>query len=387
MQGIEELNKYYSFTLRHAAEDRSTQENNNLYLLGFFGLMRNGFPYEINEEVIEQEIPEPVKGKKKQKTKEQEVPEEPKEVIRTVSILLHKKGYTCNEEELITMFGDQYHEVVARKNQHIEEVAEHKEDREFILPNVNFGEEVQPAEKKEEIPEQTAQVPKKKLPVIPYIKDDEKYPDDVEGRKEYDSFLFNTHEVLVRFDDGIVKPVTVTVYPLTMDTSDRIASDVFVIAEDDESRLRTGFSGAGNQSGRSVVVDFGEYALIVRGNWRNGDFNSSVSIYSVADQDRKAYIDANMKRTVPTKRTSRFFMRYRAKNGNYLNLFPTTLLRNDPGTGLAQTVAMIETETEKKIYTAEAGTHLSLWFDNAQKDVVVYWAGNSLNLQLIDEDD
>ena len=52
-QTKERLNTFYCDTIKLLYDERNrTPENQNLFRLAFFGLMRNDYPYEITEETI-----------------------------------------------------------------------------------------------------------------------------------------------------------------------------------------------------------------------------------------------------------------------------------------------------------------------------------------------
>ena len=73
---------------------------------------------------------------------------------------------------------------------------------------------------------------------------------------------------------------------------------------------------------------------------------------------------------------------FRGETARASSVFPLQLLRNDPESGLASAVIMIEDGQDRKIYSMESDTYLSLWFDNGQKQVSTYWQGNFLNAHI-----
>ena len=78
-------------------------------------------------------------------------------------------------------------------------------------------------------------------------------------------------------------------------------------------------------------------------------------------------------------------MRHKGNDGTYLNVFPLTYLRNDGSSGLAPAVLMVEDGKERKLYTSEGNTRFSMFYDDSQKTIGVYWAGNDLHLLMEDE--
>lgn len=376
-----ELTSFYIYTLQKANTSRETYEGNNLFYLAFFGLIRSGYPYEITEEIIPEEEPiiKPKHRSSKKKNEEEDKPTEIK-TKRVVTIRIGKKGYVCDETELINIFGDSYNALVYATPEH-QDTLKTDENNIFILPNAY-------AEDKEEDdrPKQTVEEKKEQAkPRIPYIKSDTRYPDDKLGCKEYDSFLFNIHNIKVMFDDGRQILCTATVYPLSMEDADTLSAPVFCIITDEQGRTRCSMSDVISKAGNSVTAEFDDFSLVIRGRWQGGEFMSTCGIYSVMD-GMQAYIDEKVTKVKPTNRTSAFYLRYYGKNGNILNVFPVALLRNDPKTGLAQSVVMIEDGTSRKIYSGEDNRTLSLWFDNAQKLISVFWAGNALNIHVDDEE-
>ena len=101
---------------------------------------------------------------------------------------------------------------------------------------------------------------------------------------------------------------------------------------------------------------------------------------SLSSANGQAYISDKTIKVRPTRRTSSFYMRMVGENGDVLDVFPRTLLHNNPRTGLAPVVVMIEDGTKRQLYTSENDNYYDLWFDGKQQRVDIYWAGNSLNI-------
>ena len=380
-------------TMQDNIQDK-TPEEKNLYMLSFFGLLRSGYPHQVTEtEIIENVEEDPKKKKKdtKKKTKKnnvkvQEVQEEDnptiKKIIRTVNIVIKHKGYSMDENELRAMFGKQY-DLVMNPVVPEEDYDPHDKDNDdFILPE--FPEEGDDTEKRQDSSVKSNVPAAKTKKTIPYIQSDSNYPDDKDGSKDYDTFLFNSHNIKVTYSNGSHETFTAAVYPLTMDTSDTIAADIFVIVTDEQGRIRSGMSDmdAGGQKG--VVAEFENCSLIIRAEWRGGKFISKANIFSTP-YGIKAFATERVSSIEPTRKTSSFYLRIKGNNGNYLNVFPMSLLHNDPSTGLAATVVMIEDGYSRKIYSGDTKTYLSLWFDKSQKKINIFWAGNSLNVAMEEE--
>ena len=361
MADAQKLDNFYIDTLKFSKNhDMSLPENKALYKLAFFGLMRDGYKFSIRKE---QPQPLPEGKKNKAKTKKAEADEPP---INTVVLLINDTGYSCLESDLKLMFGDMYDELLAKK--HHETISATEDDEPFFIPNV-YADNPNQEEKQEKPKADTvkAAAPAHKAITLPYIAFDSHYENDPDGRKEYDSFLFDEHTV-----DAVLG------YPLTMNTENQRSTDILVIMTDDTGKIRTGMSKTGDAAQKSVTLEFDEISFIVRAYWSDGDFRTNISLLSSANG--QAYISDKTIKVRPTRRTSSFYMRMTGENGDVLDVFPRTLLHNNPHTGLAPVVVMIEDGTKRQLYTSENDNYYDLWFDGKQQRVDIYWAGNSLNI-------
>jgi len=362
-----------------------TPEGKNLYLLSFFGLLRNGCPYEVREDVIQEAvIPDRKKAsqskkssdKKKGQDKEVQTPTITKRVI---NIIIDRKGYSCDEDELRRTFGAMYDEILNRE--HNANEYDDKDGDEVLIPKVDFG--MLDDEKTKEIKDFNAGMIQKKEDevTIPYITNDNKYMDDPALSKEYDTFLFDAHTTLVQFSSGEKHQCSINVFPLNMDMSDTLGADVLVVATDEQGRIRAAMSDWREDGQKAVNIEYEFCTFVIRAEWKRGTFSSTVAVYSTP-YGEDSRLNDKVTHVVPTKRTSSFYMRHHAANGNYLNVFPLQLLRNDPQSGLAPAVVMIEDGKERKLHSMDSNTWLSLWYDQSQKKIEVYWAGNSLHLHM-----
>lgn len=372
MADAQKLDNFYIDTLKFSKNhDMSLPENKALYKLAFFGLMRDGYKFSIRKE---QPQPLPEDKNNKAKTKKTEADEPP---INTVVLLINDTGYSCLESDLKLMFGDMYDELLAKK--HHETISATEDDEPFFIPNV-YADNPNQEEKQEKPKADTvkAAAPAHKAITLPYIAFDSHYENDPDGRKEYDSFLFDEHTVDAVLSNGDKKHYDAIVYPLTMNTENQRSTDILVIMTDDTGKIRTGMSKTGDAAQKSVTLEFDEISFIVRAYWSDGDFRTNISLLSSANG--QAYISDKTIKVRPTRRTSSFYMRMVGENGDVLDVFPRTLLHNNPRTGLAPVVVMIEDGTKRQLYTSENDNYYDLWFDGKQQRVDIYWAGNSLNI-------
>ena len=126
-----------------------------------------------------------------------------------INIVVGSTGYSCEESLLEDRFGKEFENLeTLYKDQDIS-----LQEDDFVMPFVHFEEEEQTEDPEKKISKETMPETKKK---IPYIKSDEKYPDDPYGLKDYCSFLFNSHDIFIAFENGERKHYTAIVYPLYM---------------------------------------------------------------------------------------------------------------------------------------------------------------------------
>lgn len=351
-------------------------EDDNIYILAFFGMIRSGVPFTITEIPKEKEIQKDGKVGKKSVSAvvgEDKVEEMPK--TRMINIVVGDTGYSCEEALLEERFGKEFENLETLYKE--QDIPSQEDD--FVMPFVHFEEEEQPeVVKKETLKEAMSEMKKK----IPYIESDAKYPDDLYGLKDYCSFLFNSHDIFVAFENGKRKHYTAIVYPLYMNTEDAITTDIFVVMFDELGKIRCGMSDMGNEGQKGVISPFDECSLIIRGEWREGQFFSKCGIFSTVD-GVKASCKEKVTYIKPTKRTSTFYLRCKGSDGTYLNVLPLTLLKNNPNSGLAPVAVIHEDGYSRKIYSGDATTNLSVWFDGSQKQISIYWAGNNLCLEMV----
>lgn len=383
------LNTFYIDTLKDADSiSNNVPEKRNLYLSAFFGLMRNGHKFDVVEEkpkAAPKIEPDPKKKKKGSKKMEEffaDDPTENLEPVRTLVMLINGKGYRCPEVDLQYAFGPMYDQVVGGEKKPYHNPYLSTQDDAIPLPDLyaNADEE----EKKAEVAvhkDAPAPVPveKPKKQVMPYLGINPKFENDDADMKAYDSFLFNIHHYKVKAN-GKEQTYTFNVYPLLPDTADCMATDILVVAQDEQGRIRPVMSDPKDGHQKSVQIEFDDISFIVRAHWEEEHFVSSISILSTKDGKQPIASDDLMP-VIPTHRTSSFYLRHIANNGNVLNVFPLTLLRNDTQTGLAPVIYMAEDGQSRKLFSSGDNTYVSMYFAGSEIHAYAYWTGNLLQVE------
>lgn len=389
------LNGFYISLLKNSERIAGdVPEKKNLYLDAFFGLIRNGHKYEIQEEKPKAPLITDADTDKKKKKKNEEFfdddPTMSNEPVRNLVMIIDGVVYKCAEVDLQFAFGSMFNEVTG-----INAAAERKgndihrsRSDDFFLPDVYSGYEEQ--EKNELAERESATVAatnskpvavQEDRATIPYIPFDNDFERDEDDSKDYDTFLFNYHTTSVRYLDGAQEEFEAYIYPLDPDTSDSLACDILIVMTDNQGRVRTGVSEPGESGQKSVEADFDDIKFVIRGSWSGGEFSSSVSVLSTKNGGQPI-VDDVFRRIQPTHRTSAFYLRHIAANGNVLNVFPLGLLRNDPQTGLAISVFMFEDGHERKLYFGGEEPYVSIYMDGSYVQASSFWIGNSLNLSI-----
>ena len=388
------LDKYYKKNIIEIVSTAmDTPEAKNIYALSYFGLLRNGYEYSTRQEIVEETIEERMerelaatkakskKVKNDDKDKDQSDEEPVVKYQNVLTIKINDRGYSISEGELKARYGDMYDSVINR-NTKLKNRKKKTAVNQIYMPEVKFEEETEAII--ERIPEEKEDVVVNEKPAIPFIEFDDKFPNDEAGTKSYDSFLFNQHNIKVTFADRTEKGYTAVVYPVYTNTADCIITDILAIIYDEDNAVRVGMSPMGDDEQKSVTLSFDDVTFTIRGNWEDDRFYSTVNITKTSD-NKPAKIESADNQFVPTYRTSSYYMRHKGNDGTYLNVFPLTYLRNDGSSGLAPAVLMVEDGKERKLFTSEGNTRFSMYYDDSQKTIGVYWAGN--NLHLLMEDD
>lgn len=380
------INSYYADVLRTANKKRTTDhEAENMYLLAFFGLLRSGCPYTISDMVLtsKQEKDKAIKENKKRDSHSDDL--EKSQVIRTINIVLGNVGYSCSTKTLAERFGKQFELIEIDTGSAVSSIKNSSNEYSYTIPYAKFNDDIPSPSKAKEENESSQSEYSKPDPVgkLPFIQDDDNYPKDKTDQKEYDSFLFNSHDIVISFEDGNKIYFTAIVYPIYMDTSDVLAADILVVVIDQDGRMRCGMSAYDSNGPKGVNIEFDDCTLVFRGTWEGNNFISRCGI--LLSQRGQSNLKENVTNIVPTKKTSSFYMRHKGNDGTYLNVFPLSLLRNNPTSGLAPSIVMIENGISRKIYAGDNNTYLSLWFDGIQRQIEIFWAGTSLNISFVSD--
>ena len=370
---IKVINSYYTNTLlKIGPQKRESTEDDNLYYLSFWGLLRCGYPFTMVESSENTEPSEA--GEKREEI--QNVPE------KVVHITLDDKIFSCAVDGLKERFGAETVSIMLDDKPKNGSIVGYEEDDTIVIPYADFGnrDETTTSSDAMNMSDKYEQEPLKHL--IPYIASNTNFPDDPIDRKEYDTFLFNSHSIEVSFQDGHKAHFSAVVYPLYMDSSDCLATDIFAIVNDENGRIRCGMSDMAQNGQKGVTAEYDGLSLIFRGEWIDGRFQTKCKIMSYIDRDIKVSLKEKVTYVVPSNNTSSFYLRHKGKDGTYINVFPLTFLRNDSETGLAPSALIIEDGTARKIYTADSNMKYLIAYDGKQQILTIFWSGSSLYLSL-----
>lgn len=389
------LDAFYIDIMKKAERiEEDVPEKKNLFLDGFFGLIRNGHKYDIEEKIpeIEKEEEEDRKPRKSKKKKDEIIDDDPTlslEPIRMLIMVIDGVYYRASEIDLQYAFGNLYEQVVEyHEEQKKKPRLQRGNDSDgFFLPDVYSGNEEEAVSDNQNLPAagNGALVPSGNGPVqeevatLPYIPFDTNYPNDEPDFKDYDSFLFNSHETSVRFPDGSERIYQTYVYPLNPDTEDCLVTDILAIMVDPNGNTRYGMSKPKNDGKKSVNEEYPDISFVIRGYWEDGRFESSVAVIHTKNGVQPILND-RVHHVEPTKRTSSFYLRHIVENGNVLNVFPLGLLRNDTSTGLAPCFLMLEDGHERTPFMDGNNNYVTMTLNKETVKATVFWAGNSLNL-------
>ena len=379
-------------------------ETENLYLLAFIGLLREGYPYnrkshiEMDDFVPESPLIEKTEEKEKKKkglfgsSKKQKPDSSVYEPINnrkdreTIFTITHNGDvFECKERKLSDMFGTLFTDLVYSK------------DGTPVTTNTSGGIKlIQPnfdEEDPDDIPEEDMfskkkMTEKKNRRTIPIIQNNPNLPDDPYGRKSDDSFLYDKYELAISVpQDGKMKQKTcmVFIYPLIMTEQDTIISDIMVYVEDSDNRIRAKSSSVEEGDSKIVTIDFTQYKLYIKGRWEKGEFISEVILEDDKTQKNKAVlININKSEIRPEKKTSSYYQRIKGKTGEYLDVFPLTIGKNIDETGIAPVAVILEDSKDRSVLTRAGNGVISVIFEGKKKTVTSYWEGSELITEVED---
>lgn len=385
------LNSLYIDTLKDTDRIKEdVPEKKNLYLSAFFGLIRNGHKYEVVEDKPKPKKPVEPDPKKKKKNKKMDEffddnPTEKDEVTKTLVMIIDGKGYRCPEVDLQYAFGDMYETVTGQVKKGLKDPYHNHKSDEVFLPDVYADTDMKETGKEEESVQKdltpAIASSRTKKPVLPYLGINSAYENDDKDVKGYDSFLFNTHMSSVKMKDGQTFKYQFVVYPLLPDMTDCMSTDILVISQDEDERVRTVMSDTRDGHQKSVTVEYDDITFIVRAHWEDGAFVSTVAVLSAKHNEHPIFNDRVIP-TIPSHQTSTFYLRHVAKNGNVLDVFPLSLIRNDPKTGVAPVVFMVEDGQSRQLFTSGDNTSVSIYLAGQEIQTFAFWSGNLLQLSI-----
>ena len=386
----------------------SPVERNNMYLLSFMGLLREGVRYERKDNSYIDDYSmvgagkddKPAEEKKKSKLPlfgskdDQEklegmLADNPtNNASEGANILVIKREmdiYECPEKDLIDYFGDLYKDLMdqGKKGSSVESTNDY-----LGVPMMDIfadDDDKKPIGKTKKSKKKVKEAPKG--PKIPIIESAKNLPDDPERKKPYDSFLFNQHFIVVPLKDNQERKYITTVYPLFMNMDDAIATDILVVMRDEAGRMRCNCSSCLEGDSKQIDIDFTECQFVVRGKIENGDFISTVTLVEDVNDDWHPQMNQKIIKIRPTLKTSTFYQRIWGKDGTVIDIFPTQLRKNDNETGIAPTVMIIERGEPRQVLAPTGKNSYQILFEGDKVNVFPFWEGNNLICNIVKSDD
>ena len=386
-------------------------EMENLYTLAFMGLLRSGCKYtkkthiETSDEFVPQdglginnknEKPG-LFGKKKNKndTVSASTVTHEKDKITIYSIRIDDDIFECAEDALYELFGSLFTEFL-NPSKRSSSTETNEQESSIIRPNFD-EDDIDDIPEEEMFSREKAEKTKSK-PKIPLIESDPRYPDDElikqEGgmtlyKKEDNTFLYDRYQLELSIPQGdkspVIKKCMVFVYPLEMMDQNNVICDTVVYVSDSDMRVRARASSYEKEESKIIAIDFTQYKFYVSGKWENGDFVSNVILeQNPKNKSQAVEVSRNLVKIRPEKRTSSFYQRIKSATGEYLDIFPLSLGGNEPNTGIAPIVAMLENGYTRDVLTKAGNGLISVIFEGKKKTITPYWQGHDLICQLED---
>lgn len=283
-------------------------------------------------------------------------------------IIRDPKGYDheCSAELLERILGPEYAPIVLKKSP---EGVPLKQAQEIVLAELQ--EEI---DEPMTVPVQTEEEEKQENSAdrMPEFVRDGRYKDDVQGRKTWDTFVYNHHALSISYR-GNEGTIHFYVYPLAM-RQNALSTDIFVIAESGEV-CRAGVSH-GEVS--SVELNFGEIPFVVRGSFKDGQFQSIVKpmIQEVLDTAQENIYEH------PAKvRTSSTYVQTEY-HGVPINIFPAKWKKDEYGdyvpengsSGYVPAGIVIGRENHVEVFTPTSEGVFNILGNDGEKILVsTYW--------------
>lgn len=327
--------------------------------LAVAGLIQLGIPFK--KDYIRPPKAEPVTKKVGIFTVTEEEEDDPSRQTLMVSIEDDLQKYSVPGSSLERIMGEKFKHII------LEEKPPVPEDRQEIsitlppLPEEEETEEkvVEPAAPEDEKKETKAER-------MPVFRSDPHFDTDPPHKKNGLTFLYNRHTVKLSLPQGVAI-IRFYVYPLDVHQEDA-ATDIFVAAETGE-KVRGGVS-RGDSAG--VSIEFDDVRFIVRGSWKNGQFES---IVRCMNGDLAAKMSQTTKSFIPNPRMASTYYRTTIKDVP-VDVFPAKYGANEAN-GYALAVCAIESGTNIGIATPGPDGTMVLDLGNGMvESMQCYWLGS-----------
>lgn len=277
--------------------------------------------------------------------------------------------YTCELALLQNIMKKDYKKLILKISEDGKTI---QSPADIVIPDL--PEEVEVAEekvqeKKTENKEKQQEDPESRIPEFGH---DGRYRDDAQGKKMFNTFLCNQHDLTIQssLGSGVIH---VFVYPLSAKLNEK-ATDIFVIAEAG-GICRTSIS-RGKTS--SLEIEFEKIAFAVRGSFENGNFISMVRpLTEGVVENCQELVTAH----IPDARTATTYMQTQVADGIICNVFPAKFSGNDQATGLCPAGIVIERDRQLEIVTPNSEGSFTIKGTNGEDiSLITYWTGGNAPL-------
>ena len=223
----------------------------------------------------------------------------------------------------------------------IEPVVEEKEEKKHALDRDKItdwtdGMEEDDVTGIDENYDDNEEVVEEKKEYLPEFITDTRYVEDPKNKKDGWTFWYNKHMLTIPLPEGTAY-VYFYVYPLQIKQNEG-ATDIFVTAESG-GMVRAGVSRG---ESKGVMVEFEDIGFMIRGSWKNGEFES---IVRCLNDDIAREISEEFRDFIPEDRMATTYVRADL-NGTWVNIFPARYGDNeDNGYALAACAVEIPEHT------------------------------------------
>ena len=189
-------------------------------------------------------------------------------------------------------------------------------------------------------------------------------PKDKSGRKSAGTFLYDMHKIKVRA--AKTKEYTFCIYPLKIEEN-ALVTDVFVVASVNDKYIRAGIS-RGRTS--AVTITFDE-TFLVRGSWKNGIFESQITVMGT---DAGTVEDELIANNTRRQKTATTYVSIPTSGTEEIYIFPGIYNKNDEDTGYALAAMAIKTKDDVMVLTPTQEGIFAI--NNGKIKLECYWQGN-----------